>query len=355
MQRLLFLLFTGLVLFASACDKDGANDDEPMTIDFDRRAMLTVWSEAIISPAYSGFNDQLGILQDAWETYLFESGDAELADFKVQFDAAYANWQRLSPVLMGKAEEIRLRAQVNTYPTDVDLIGQNVVSATAINFDLPSQTTAQGLPALDYILYGSDAAARLTDAGYRVYVSRLIERMRALTTIALDDWRANAEAFVQNDGNSATASIDRTVNDYIFHYEKFLRAGKVGIPSGAFSDDPLPNRAESLYGGKSKILFQQSLLYAKSFFERPRSLTGYLDALNVMRDGELLSIRIKNQFGAIEDAAADLNEDFALQVSTDNGAMLALYDEMQKLVVLLKVDMLQALSINVDYVDADGD
>ena len=31
------------------------------------------------------------------------------------------------------------------------------------------------------------------------------------------------------------------------------------------------------------------------------------------------------------------------------------YDELQKAVVLLKVDMLQAFSINIDYVDADGD
>ena len=35
--------------------------------------------------------------------------------------------------------------------------------------------------------------------------------------------------------------------------------------------------------------------------------------------------------------------------------MLRLYDELQQLTVLLKVDLLQALGINVDYVDADGD
>jgi hypothetical protein len=35
--------------------------------------------------------------------------------------------------------------------------------------------------------------------------------------------------------------------------------------------------------------------------------------------------------------------------------MLQTYDELQKNVILLKVDMLQALNINVDYVDADGD
>jgi hypothetical protein len=31
------------------------------------------------------------------------------------------------------------------------------------------------------------------------------------------------------------------------------------------------------------------------------------------------------------------------------------YDELQKVVILLKVDMLQAFNVNVDYVDADGD
>ena len=35
--------------------------------------------------------------------------------------------------------------------------------------------------------------------------------------------------------------------------------------------------------------------------------------------------------------------------------MLITYDIIQVAVVLLKVDMLQALNINVDYIDADGD
>ena len=42
-------------------------------------------------------------------------------------------------------------------------------------------------------------------------------------------------------------------------------------------------------------------------------------------------------------------------MSNDNSQMLKTYDELQKAVVLLKVDMLQAFSVNVDYVDGDGD
>ena len=51
----------------------------------------------------------------------------------------------------------------------------------------------------------------------------------------------------------------------------------------------------------------------------------------------------------------DLDESFYNQIQNDNNKFLQTYDAIQEVVVLLKVDMLQLLSINVDYVDADGD
>ena len=51
----------------------------------------------------------------------------------------------------------------------------------------------------------------------------------------------------------------------------------------------------------------------------------------------------------------NLSNNFSNQINTDNTKMTKAYDELQKAVVLLKVDMLQAFSINIDYVDADGD
>jgi len=43
------------------------------------------------------------------------------------------------------------------------------------------------------------------------------------------------------------------------------------------------------------------------------------------------------------------------EVENNNSKMLTAYDSMQANVILLKIDMLQALSISVDYVDTDGD
>jgi hypothetical protein len=50
-----------------------------------------------------------------------------------------------------------------------------------------------------------------------------------------------------------------------------------------------------------------------------------------------------------------LNDNFVVQIQTDNMKMLEAYDAIQQGVVRLKTNMLSILGISVDYYDADGD
>ena len=85
------------------------------------------------------------------------------------------------------------------------------------------------------------------------------------------------------------------------------------------------------------------------------SFKTYLDYLNTIKNGENLSALINNQFTVAKNKANGLNANFVEQIETDNSKMLASYDELQRLVVLFKVDMVQAFDVTIDYVDADGD
>ena len=80
----------------------------------------------------------------------------------------------------------------------------------------------------------------------------------------------------------------------------------------------------------------------------------YLDFLDSNKT-KLLSDDINNQFTIVENSISELNDNFNLQIKDGLIKLLTTYDDIQKAVVLLKVDMLQILNINVDYVDADGD
>ena len=68
-----------------------------------------------------------------------------------------------------------------------------------------------------------------------------------------------------------------------------------------------------------------------------------------------LATRISDKLDVAIEKINDLDESFYNQIQNDNNKFLQTYDAVQEVVVLLKVDMLQLLSINVDYVDADGD
>ena len=74
-----------------------------------------------------------------------------------------------------------------------------------------------------------------------------------------------------------------------------------------------------------------------------------------MKNGQQLTTIINNQFTTIYSANALLSDSFSDQVFTDNSKMLSAYDELQRNVIYFKTDMMPALNITVDYVDADGD
>ena len=344
--RTLFLLL--LAGFAVGCGNDGVDDEAPATAGFDRASLLAHWADNVILPAYQDYATATLELNAAAEAYAAAPEAAELSALRSAFETAYLNWQRASPFLTGPAEDVRLLEQTNVYPTDT----ARLVAEPEANLGLPANADLQGLPALDYLLYGTRAPAQYTEA-----IVRRTNRLSALATEVRDAWAGEyRDRYVAATGSNATASVDRTVNDFIFWYEKHLRAGKVGLPAGVFSSAPDPALAEAPYhGALSRRLFLAGLAAARDFFTADPGLQRYLDELGVERDGQLLSRRITANFDAADGVASGFQDDLATQVRTDNAAMLQLYDLLQRNVILLKVDMLQALNINVDYVDADGD
>lgn len=372
MNRFLFFSF---LLMLVGCSNETTNTEMPEPgNEFDRAIMLSNWADNIIIPGFESFVQQTTTLKTAVDSFSASPTMTELNKLRTVWLDAYNEWQKVSMFELGRAEEIRLRDNLNIYPTNTEEILANIFNDNGYNLELPSQRDRQGFPAMDYMLYGladtdeAILALYTTDenaARYRQYLTDLSVRIDDLSKEVLNDWQTGfRDEFISNDGNSSTASVDRMVNDYIFYYEKALRAGKVGIPAGVFSGSPLKTHVEAPYKANvSRQLLLTAIDAVQNFFngrhfgsaQEGESLKSYLDYLNTMKNGADLSQLINEQFNAARQQAQTLNEDFASQIESDNTAMLATFDQLQKNVVLIKVDMLQAMNINVDFVDADGD
>ncbi|AFU69505.1 peptidase M75 superfamily protein [Psychroflexus torquis ATCC 700755] len=367
------LLTLGALATYSCSDDDTVTPDEGSNPTFDRGVMLTNWADNIIIPSFTDFGTKTSALEVATQTFVDDPTTVNLESLQSSWFNAYISFQEVSLFEIGKAEEINYRIRLNAYPTNVSKIDDYIENGN-INFALPSSFDAQGFPALDYLLYGLGETNEETLGfftthtnadSYKTLLSSVSQTIHSLTEEVITSWTGPfRDSFVANIASSANGSVDKLTNDFIYYYEKSLRAGKVGIPAGIFSNDPLPQNVEALYKGDiSKELLLASIETTQNFFNGEHfdgttagiGFKDYLDFLNTIKEGDDLSVLINQQFNIAEEKAKTLNDNFTIQIENDNNKMLETYNELQRNVVFIKVDMLQALSIDVDYVDADGD
>ena len=363
----------------NATDDDSNEDTSTTDRDagvgeaFTRGAMLTNWADNIIIPAFEALVDNMDSLSLAANRFTENPNQENLMNLKQSWLNAYLTWQTVAMFDIGKAEEITLRNFINVYPLDAQGMTTTLLAG---DYDLTSvnRQDEQGFSALDYLLHGlgnsdEEIIAFYTDdtngLKYKTFLTDIVDRMHSLTSIVLADWKESyRDEFIERDGNAATESVNSMINDYIYYYEKFLRAGKVGIPAGVFSNTPLSDRVEAKYRGNvSKELLIKALHSAQDFFngvhfsqeDSGMSLNGWINDLEASGETNNIDSLINNQFGLIHSQLENLNSDLGQQVEADNIKMLETYDILQKNVIFMKVDMLQLLDITVDYVDADGD
>ncbi len=362
---IVLLLFIGV-----SCEEDDTVVvDENQNIIFDRGAMLQHWADAFIIPAYTDLAEKTAILDESVVAFNANPSIEELDNLRDDWFTAYRSFQKTAMFEIGKAETLNYRNRLNVYPTNASEV-EDLIASGSWNFELPSTIDSQGFPALDYVLNGLGTAeetiANFTTnanaANYKNYLKALSETINNLTNEVLNDWNTGfRDIYVANISSSSTGAVDQTVNAFMFYYEKALRAGKVGIPAGVFSSDPLSQNVEALYKSDiSRQLLQDALNATRAFFNGTGTVSGpslklYLDTLNVVKNGSNLSTLINTQFETTDTQITGLLDNFVIQIAEDNSKMLNTYDELQRNVILMKVDMFQALSIDINFVDSDGD
>lgn len=366
-----------IATFVLACGgKSG--DPSPADNSKDRGAILTYWADEIVVPAYADFKSHLDIMAEKADAFVAAPGETTLTELRTAWTNAYISWQKVELFSFGPADKYTLRSFFNIYPADVGGILANV-NNPAVNLDLPAAYAQQGFPALDYLVNGIaeddasiiDAYTTHADGAKRLeYITRLVERMQQLLGSVVSEWSgAYRETFITRTGLDIGSSFGLVVNAYVLYYERYVRSGKIGIPSGAAIGStgvPYPEKTEAFYRNDiSRELAQTAHRAATDFFNGRNvetltpgpSLSSYLDGLGAKDPATStpLSQIINDQFEVISNRLNALLPSLAQQIEADNSKMADTYAEMQKLVRMLKVDMTSAMSVTITYTDNDGD
>jgi predicted lipoprotein len=362
-----------LVFFACKPKKDSPNETKDTP---NREAVLINLADQIIIPGYTQFNTSLIGLASSYNKFADEPTIEYLNAFRTDWEKAYLQWQTVELFDVGPASDYALRFYFNIYPTNTSLVQTNISDGNA-NLGRPANYAAQGFPALDYMLYGIASTDTeilnlyTTDASAQArlkYIGLIIAQMNLEFKRVFDLWNTSyRDTFVSRTGVDITSSFGQLVNGYVLNYERFIRSGKIGIPSGAMMNGVVaPEKVEAYYRKDlSKKLVLAANTASKDFFmgtsrithQEGQSFYTYLKALTATdsKTGADLANQIKNKFDDVTNAILQLGDNFAEQTQTNNAGLIAAYNQMQTQVRLLKVDLTSAMSITITYTDNDGD
>jgi hypothetical protein len=371
-NRFYSLIFSFIFLFS--CSED--NSTPASSDNYDRKELLSNLVNNIIIPAHQNFNNQLQLFESTVNSFNDDRSISNLEMIQDQFIVTYRAWQYIEMFNIGYAEEIYYASKMNIYPANTTRILENINSD---NVDLDgnsNQFSAQGFPAIDYLLFGvAENNIQILDI-YSIdnnstftYLNLLVSKMIENTDAVIDYWETNRQDFINSTGNTSSSSLNMLANDFVYYYEKGLRANKIGIPAGVWSGE-IPQNVEAYYKSDiSKILAIEGLQACINFFkgihfgesqingEGLYDYLAYLDDTNYSDSSMFIGLQddILDSFDNSMIKLEQLNSNFALQIETDNIKMLEAYDSIQQGVVRLKTNMLSILGISVDYYDADGD
>ena len=371
-NKFYLLIFSFIFLFS--CSED--NSTPTSSDNYDRKELLSNLVNNIIIPAHQNFNNELQLFESTVNSFDDDRSISNLEMIQDQFIVAYRAWQYIEMFNIGYAEEIYYASKMNIYPANTTRILENIYSD---NVDLDgnsNQFSAQGFPAIDYLLFGvAENNIQILDI-YSIdnnstftYLNLLVSKMIDNTDAVIDYWETNRQDFINSTGNTSSSSLNMLANDFVYYYEKGLRANKIGIPAGVWSGE-IPQNVEAYYKSDiSKILAIEGLQASTNFFkgihfgqsqtngEGLYDYLAYLDDTNYSDSSMFIGLQddILDSFDNSMIKLEQLNNNFALQIETDNIKMLEAYDAIQQGVVRLKTNMLSILGISVDYYDADGD
>lgn len=369
------LVLFGMLIWACS-NNDSPQEPEPTDTSKDRKVLLTHLADNIIIPSYANFKVKFDAMNSKSQAFTAKPDATTLGEFRQAWREAYIEWQKVELFDVGPANRAAMRNFYNIYPTSVAGITQYIADPS-VNLEVASSYDKQGFPALDYLLNGvgtTDAETvafytNATDGAKRLaYIKRIVDHMNALITKVISDWNGSyREEFTTKTGLDIGSPMGELVNGYVLHYERFIRSGKFGIPSGAMLNGVVaPEKVEAFYKKDiSNVLAQTAHQAVVDFFNGKNVKTNaegpsfktYLDALGAKDSatGKTLSEIINAQFGVSKSKMDALKPNLFEEVKTNNAAVVQVYTEMQKAVRMLKVDMTAAMSIVITYTDNDGD
>lgn len=349
------IVLIGLLFGLTACpsNKDTPNPE----VDFDEAALLTKVADDVIIVNLTKLEEDLASVETALKSFELDESIPNKESLQNSLVELTATWNTVAAFQFGPANAVVLSSLFNTYPVDIDEVEANI-SSKSYNLEVSSSLDATGLNALDYLFFGDSSLT--TD---RIeYSKAILNQLQTSASFVSGKWNSEYRSlFISNVGTENGSSISTLLNAVIQHFETRIRNGKLRNPSGLFLGNVIDTTlVEARFSRVNSLnYFNAAMEGVNSALFGANSIHEYVKAYNVTVLGGdvLLADQLTKEYNDIITLSESLNNDDELidLLQTDRASVVALHDEVQDLIALLKVDVTNTLKVAITYLDTDGD
>ncbi|MBL4707251.1 MAG: imelysin family protein [Flavobacteriales bacterium] len=353
----------------SSCSND---DDLGKELEgFNRKALLENTVDYVIIPQIYQFDKQLNMLKVVVEQFTMNPTLLNLELAKKQWVRLMKEWKDCELHNYGKINESFIYDKLDTWPSNSNFIERFISSNDSIdeNYISFKGTSSKGLPSIEYFLFGETGnsltvldsfmlspVSRRRKQYLNATVADAITQSHNLLSLWRNDYR---NSFIEGDGNNLKGSINLLVNQMTFLSENVLKT-KLGKPMGKNNGlAPDSSLLEARASKQSLSHIKRNVLSLKNAFHcldtNNNNLVGVDDYLTHTLGNEELTERIRNQFNVLDVSLNQINESLATALINQPQELENAYQELKKLLILIKVDMSSSLSILITFNDNDGD
>ncbi len=353
----------------SACDNQSGTEK----VDFDREAFLVNMADEVIQPSIQDFSIKADALTSASIAFEGEQSDGNLIVLRNALKDLWLSYQHLAYVQV--VPNVNLRDRVNIFPASASKIEENINTGNFV-LGAASNVDAKGFPALDYLLFGTGETNAEVIAYFQQenlgssrlqYVADLVEDIQTAADSMQEGWETYRAVFIENTGTDVGSGTSILVNEYNFQFDIRLKNAKIGFPAGG---NPRtggvlsPEKVEAYYSGWSAELAEASVLASLAVFTGESYQSGanglgmddYLTALSAVdRNGDDLSTAIISQTNAALEEMEKIEAPYSVVATTEGSQLVTVYNTLQAVIPLIKVDMTSAMSVSITFQDNDGD
>ncbi|MBL8507681.1 MAG: imelysin family protein [Chitinimonas sp.] len=296
------------------------------------------------------------VLKDSVDALCKRLGNSEIRAARQAWLQTYVAWRAVEALPMGPALSRRTAWQIDAWPVKPQKVEEAV---RLVERDAPIADSvganAQGLPALEYLLWGDDRAnAQLGRLHFRQrcqYAQALAADVASEAQSLQQDWQGYSSTALDTD--AGRQAFEEAVN-LIAGSVEALRDKKVGrLGSPKLTQKPTRQIFDAWRSHGTHAGMAATLNALEQLFLDNRQAPSFVDRLAVEKP--LLAQHLREEFAIAREHLAKLPADMAASAAAKPASIQPFLDSIKKLQGIIELQVADAVGVTIGFKDSDGD